>query len=446
MTDVIWGTNVKPVTSQRLAALIEAEFPESGLLYVGYPVLAGVDDVSSVDALWVSPDKGIVMFQLIEGANADGFESAQDDYANKLETRLRLHSSLMNGRTLLASPNVVTFAPLAGKDTTDGAYPIASNEVNLSAILKGINWEYPQLFELSHSVIQSISSIRKSARRRQVSKENSRGAILKSLEDSIANLDSLQSRAVIETVDGVQRIRGLAGSGKTIILALKAAYLHVQHPEWKIAVTFNTRSLKAQFKRFIETFVFEQTKDQPDWDNLQVINAWGGSGGGDRSGIYYQFCQANGIEFWDFRRAKSQFSAQRAFAGAVHVALTEAKSLPKIFDAILVDEAQDFDPNFLRLCYSSLGEKKRLVYAYDELQSLTESSLPPPEEIFGVDAEGKPKVRFEPAQKGKPSQDIILEKCYRNSRPVLATAHALGFGVYREVDPHTGTGLIQMFV
>ena len=36
----------------------------------------------------------------------------------------------------------------------------------------------------------------------------------------------MQGRAVIETVEGVQRIRGLAGSGKTIVLALKAAYLH----------------------------------------------------------------------------------------------------------------------------------------------------------------------------------------------------------------------------
>lgn len=43
------------------------------------------------------------------------------------------------------------------------------------------------------------------------------------------------------------------------------------------------------------------------------------------------------------------------------------------------------------------------------------------------------------------SQDIILEKCYRNSKPVLTAAHALGFGVYRNVDPKTGTGLIQMF-
>ena len=44
------------------------------------------------------------------------------------------------------------------------------------------------------------------------------------LEKSIATLDQQQNRAAIETVEGVQRIRGLAGSGKTIVLAIKAAY------------------------------------------------------------------------------------------------------------------------------------------------------------------------------------------------------------------------------
>ncbi|WP_430511906.1 DEAD/DEAH box helicase [Pannonibacter phragmitetus] len=120
-----------------------------------------------------------------------------------------------------------------------------------------------------------------------------------------------------------------------------------------------------------------------------------------------------------------------------------AVSQPKVlFDAILIDEAQDFDPAFLRLCYHSLNEDKRLVYAYDELQSLTDSSLPPPEELFGTDANGNHYVSFSGED---PSQDIILEKCYRNSRPLLATAHALGFGIYRNPDPKLGTGLTQMF-
>lgn len=54
-------------------------------------------------------------------------------------------------------------------------------------------------------------------------------------------------------------------------------------------------------------------------------------------------------------------------------------------------------------------------------------------------------MQFAAPEAGKPNQDIILETCYRNSRPVLATAHALGFGIYRDPDPKTGTGLIQMF-
>lgn len=444
MTDVIWGSTRKPVTSQHLAQQIEEAFPDSGVLYVGYPVLLGSEGVNSVDALWASPAHGVVIFHLFEGVDPAGFEEVQDELANNLETRFRPHKSLMQGRKLLASPIVVTYAPRARTQVTNPEYRIV-NDDTLVLTLRALNWDRPDLYESVHSVVQAISSLRRGRRKRQTSNIHSRGAVLKQLEDSIANLDALQSRAVIETVDGVQRIRGLAGSGKTIILALKAAYLHIQHPEWKIAVTFNTRSLKAQFRRFIETFVFEQTGESPDWNQLQVINAWGAPGGVDRTGVYYQFSEANGVEFWDFRAAKDKFSTERAFEGVINIALGAAKKFAPIFDAILVDEAQDFHPNFLRLCYQSLGEKKRLVYAYDELQSLTESSLPPPQELFGTSTAGQPNVIFDEQVRGKPSQDIILEKCYRNSGPVLATAHALGFGIYRDPNPKTGTGLIQMF-
>lgn len=125
--------------------------------------------------------------------------------------------------------------------------------------------------------------------------------------------------------------------------------------------------------------------------------------------------------------------------------MSEMKTPIPIYDAILVDEAQDFPPAFLRLCYELLNDEKRLVYAYDELQVLNSQSMPSPEELFGKKPDGTPRVRFSTPQIGKPKQDIILEKCYRNSRPVLATAHALGFGIYRKSDPEIGTGLVQIF-
>lgn len=439
--EIIKGSAKKPVSTDRLVEIFEKHFSdEQGVLYVGYPVLSTPDDAVSIDALLISKRHGVIAFHLIEGKEAGSFGDVQDDIGSLLETKLKAHKALRKGRNLLAEPYTITYAP-AIKHLPDDEDHIIANDLNLIEEIKKVDWENPSLYESVLSVIQSISTIRRNRRRRINKKSDSHGAALQALEDSIANLDSRQSKAVIETVKGVQRIRGLAGSGKTIVLALKAAYLHTQNPDWKIAVTFNTRSLKEQFIRLIETFVLEQTGEPPN-DNLKVINAWGAPGGESRSGIYYNFCLENGVEYIDFQAAKNKYGYDKAFSGAVTSALSSTKNCKQLYDAILIDEAQDFDASFLKLCYHSLGADKRLVYAYDELQSLTDASLPSPEEIFGKDKKGQPLVKFDGSVE---SQDIILEKCYRNSRPVLASAHALGFGIYRTPDPKTNTGLTQMF-
>lgn len=98
------------------------------------------------------------------------------------------------------------------------------------------------------------------------------------------------------------------------------------------------------------------------------------------------------------------------------------------------------------MCYEILDKDKRLVYAYDELQSLSGEGLAPAEEIFGSDKRGSPRVSFnEPSATLGARRDIILEKCYRNSRPVLVSAHGLGFGTSRPEPAPGHTGLVQMF-
>jgi len=446
MITIIQGTTKKPVSSQRLADFFVSHNKYDGFLYIGYPIIGTSEGPYPIDALLVSREKGIVVFNLVEGRDMVGAEETQDDSYNKLESKLRAHKTLMQGRNLQVPIYPVTFAPTRddAANLSSEDYPVC-NEANLDAWLDNCEWNDSGHYEALVSVIQAISTIRKGRKKRDVHKEDSRGAKLKRLEDSIANLDNLQGRAVIETVDGVQRIRGLAGSGKTIVLALKAAYLHAQHPDWKIAVTFNTRSLKGQFRQLINTFTIEQTNEEPEWNNIQIIHAWGAPGGGDRNGLYYSFCQAHGVEYHDFRSAKRKFGHGKEFEGACQKALDECPNGTEIYDAILVDEAQDFPPSFLRICYELLKPEKRLVYAYDELQNLSSQSLPSPEEIFGKYADGTTRVRFSPNQPGKPQQDMILEKCYRNSRPVLVTAHALGFGIYRTPDADVGTGLVQIF-
>jgi hypothetical protein len=82
MTNIIWGSTTKPVSSQRLARKIETEFPDEGFLYVGYPVLSTAEGARSLDALWASPDHGLVIFHLVEGRDTGDYAEIQDDFAN----------------------------------------------------------------------------------------------------------------------------------------------------------------------------------------------------------------------------------------------------------------------------------------------------------------------------------------------------------------------------
>ncbi len=445
MVNFIHGINNKPAATAALQQALGTVNGFAGECFFGFPLMATPEGRYFIDATWVSREKGIVLFDLVEGTDIGDYAARQDDIANKIEAKLKLHRELVRGRSLLPPLYLVTFAPaveVVDRWVKEG-YPLA-NEKNLARILSTFNWPEgsEDLYKMTLSAIESLSAIRKSRLKREVNKSDSRGAKLKKIEDSIATLDHRQNRAVIETVEGVQRIRGLAGSGKTIVLALKAAYLHILHPDWRIAVTFHTRALKGQFRRLIHNFCVEQSGQEPDWTKMRVVNSWGAFGGDDRDGIYYEFCRATGQEFYDFRSALARFGyGDLAFDGACQAALNAAHNPPQLYDVILIDEAQDFSPSFLRLCYAMLKEPKRLVYAYDELQNLSGASLPPPEEIFGSDDQGRPLVSLEDNSR----RDVILQMCYRNSRPVLVTAHALGFGIYREPPRDIGTGLVQMF-
>ncbi len=355
-----------------------------------------------------------------------------------MQAKLLQHQALIRKRKLLVDIHTITFAPAISHFDGDKEY-LLCNADNLVSAIGELEAFDPGVFPLLVSVIQAISTLRRGRKKRELHDQNSRGTKIKSLEDSIANLDSQQSAAVVETYEGVQRIRGLAGCGKTIVLALKVAYLHARHRDWSIAVTFNTRSLKKQFENLITTFVLEQANEEPDWEKIRILNAWGAPGENDRAGIYYEFCRDHGVEYFDFRTAKNRYGSDMAFEAVCNIALQSAKEFVPKYDAILVDEAQDFAPNFLLLCYEYLKDPKRLVYAYDELQNLGNRSLPPVEEIFGKNTDGTARVVIHSPEAGKPKQDIILDTCYRNSRPVLSTAHALGFGIYRD------KGLVQIF-
>ena len=276
---------------------------------------------------------------------------------------------------------------------------------------------------------QRVTTIKPAKKRSSVARDDSRGAILKEIESGIANLDRWQKGAAIESPEGPQRIRGLAGSGKTVVLALKAAYWHSQHPDWHIALTFHTRALYQQINDLVTRFMFEHTNDTPDETQLRIFHSWGSRA---RAGAYSSIAAALGEPARDWAYARGKYGMDGAFAGACRELLDVARShdVRPIFDAVLVDEAQDLPPEFFQLVYLFTKHPKRIVWGYDELQKLSEEAMPTTDELFGIGPNGERLISLDSAEE-EPKRDIVLPICYRNTPWALATAHSLGVGVYR---------------
>lgn len=106
------------------------------------------------------------------------------------------------------------------------------------------------------------------------------------------------------------------------------------------------------------------------------------------------------------------------------------------YDLVLIDEGQDFPEGFYQMCFFlTKGERdqKQIIWAYDELQDIFDVRVRTPEELFGIDQDGQPRIslgRSVPAT--AETNDFVLPKCYRNQRDILVLAHSVGFGIYGE--------------
>jgi superfamily I DNA and RNA helicase len=413
----------------------------NGSLYFGYPLLASVDMPLLVDALLTCEEHGIVVFHFTDRSVLDDdletLRNQQDELYNTVDIKLRSNKHLLEGRKLPFDIHVVSVIPGLEKTIEDGTL-LATGEEQLKSVIETFDPIENDTLRNINASIQRVTTIKPSRKRTSVIRTDSKGALLKEIEGGIANLDQWQKKGAIEFPEGVQRIRGLAGSGKTIVLALKAAYLHTAHPEWDIAITFHTRSLSHQIKELIRRFTFEHTNDEPDWQKLHVIHTWGST---QEAGIYSEIAQKHNLAPKNFIYGKEKFSYEKAFEGVCSELLNEigTDNFSPLFDAVLIDEAQDLPQSFFELVFLATRVPKRIVYAYDELQNLSDYSMTPPGVLFGKDNDGYPRVPDLMNVDGNPKQDIVLPVCYRNTPWALSTAHALGFGIYR-----TG-GLVQFF-
>jgi superfamily I DNA and RNA helicase len=402
------------------------------LLYNSFPLYK--DDEGNVvvaDAILLSPAHGVVTFALSASAGDLPPEELRRcfDIAEQVppyvQSRLIKNKQLRRGPTSLCFEiTPVTFAPLLRADTKATDLTLLTTTEQLAGFLQALRRRSQPLgIEVFHELIATIEGakgiIRPKKRALASQDETTKGKQAELVEGAITLFDQQQKHGMMGRVTGPQRIRGLAGSGKTVVLAMKAAQVHLQDPEAHIVYTFWTKSLYQRVKRLITRFYRQFDDRDPDWDHLHILHAWGSKG---TPGLYSVACEQHALSPISFQEAMAQTYGDR-FDYACTTFMRD-RVLEPIYDYVLVDEGQDFPLSFIRMCHS-MAKKGRFVLAYDDLQTIFQATTPSAEEIFGKDTEGHAKGAFE--------EDIVLHKCYRNPREVLVLAHAMGFGLYGRI-------------
>lgn len=202
-------------------------------------------------------------------------------------------------------------------------------------------------------------------------------------EDVIKVMDRQQERLARSLGAGHRVIRGVAGSGKTLVLVHRARLLARLLPTKRILVTCYTRSLASQLR--------EQLAEH---DNVEVVNL-------DKlmARVIRQAGLANPADKgrWDEVPAAALEGLRRLSDG------------PR-YRAVMVDEAQDFDTRALEFCVELLEatdpDEQDLVIVADSAQNIFRRNFTWRQ--AGIRAQGRTR---------------ILRVNYRNTREILAFAH-----------------------
>lgn len=407
---------------------------DDGVLYYGWPKFQDYEAVGHpVDLALLSKKTGLLLVRFLGNFRQDLVEEADDSIAQAAATAeaQMLKSAALRGRDRRLKFRVTPLLYIPGFEALElGESEVKTSEAGLLRFIEEFD---PQNLtdanlEEARSILEGAKALGRATRRRVEDPQAKPAAwALSVLEEQIAKFDSQQRSVALTSLPCPQRIRGLAGSGKTVILAMKAALAHIENPTARILVTFYTRSLKDHLTRMITRFYRHFAEGEPDWKYIDIQHAWGQR---DLPGAYREASIRAGLTPLSYGAAKNQKSP----FDYVCRALVESGRVKPYYDLILIDEGQDFPDGFYQLAFlMAKGERdrKQIIWAYDELQDIFDVRVRTPEELFGIDDDGEPRIslrRSVPAT--AETNDFVLPKCYRNQRDVLVLAHAIGFGLY----------------
>lgn len=419
------------------------------ILYYDFP--AYVDYEAAVfrpDVLILSPSHGFLAVRALDNSmfqrsreSLVEIDAALGDFASNLHSRLIRSRELRKSRTtsvveihtvVLLSPDLP--ATTVGNDVIESS--ICASLESLAEFLTNVRSEplaSPIMAEV-RSVVEGAKALAKPSKRIIDDPATQPLAVaLAKLENEITNFDEKQRHIALVDVGGPARIRGLAGSGKTVILAMKAAHIHLVDPASTILITFYTKSLRATIKSLVTKFYRLYSDSDPDWKKVHIRHGWGGN---TVPGVYSDACVRSGWSALTLQEAKGLAARNQTAFGAACNNLLQSGLVKPYYDHVLIDEGQDFPDSFYKLAFNlTKGERDRksVIWAYDDLQDIMNVKIRQPIDLFGTGSDGLPLVDLDRTSSQVPpgaTNDAVLSKAYRNQLDVLVSAHALGFGVY----------------
>jgi hypothetical protein len=400
---------------RRVFVALRDHLPEDYLVYYDIPV-----DGRHPDFIVVGPDLGLIVLEVkdwrlksILEVTADRVRLRQGEGelevwnpVRQVRNYLLRTVDALKGRPLLRADNQLCFGWGSGvvlpyltpeeirQPSLFG--PGLEETLGLGLVLTGADLARGSLLPRLRGLIPARGTARGSLDPQQI--DEIRGVLHPEIrigwgatsEDIVRAMDLEQERLARSMGDGHRLLRGVAGSGKTIVLLCRVRYLLAQHPDWRILVVCYNRVLAGFLHRAIgDKRVEVSTFDA--WARQRLKAA----------GVEVPEPPGRGQEWDDFWvETVPQVLSQAFDDGRVPTAT---------YQAVLVDEGQDFADSWYRLLLRALDPAaNRLFIALDSSQNIYRRRIS--WRSLGIQIAGRTRV---------------LKRNYRNTRPILSAAYAM---------------------
>lgn len=206
----------------------------------------------------------------------------------------------------------------------------------------------------------------------------------------LAVMDLQQEQLARSLGDGHRIVRGVAGSGKTLILAFRAEYL-ARSATRPVLVLCYANGIAGRLEDVM------QERGLEDRVQVSTFHSWC-----YRMLRTYDIASPGEREIPDFTRRLA------ASVDLVAEAVEKGHIPSGQYDAVLVDEAHDFEPQWLALAARMVSPDKRsLMIVYDDMQAIYKGRKRPVWRQLGIEAAGR---------------TTVLKINYRNTAQILGFA------------------------